>query len=179
MAEWFRRLPPAVPRAVHGRALALGAVLLAAATALTACGGGRSGADPSPSAGHPTPVHVRGAIKPTGPWGVATRTGNTLYIAGMRGIDPKTNKLVPAAAPRIRQAFENMRHIARSQGADLKDAVRLVVYVTDMDRYRPIVNQVQKQLWGHGPYPPRTIVQVTGLNQHDIVEVEGTFVIPK
>ena len=42
-------------------------------------------------------------------------------------------------------------------------------------RYRPIVNQVQEELWTNGTYPPRTIVEVQRLNQDDIVEVEGTF----
>ena len=64
---------------------------------------------------------------------------------------------------------------AESEGATLKDAVRLVVYVTDMFRFRPIVNKVQAELWGDGPYPPCTIVEVYRLNQDDIVEVEGTF----
>ncbi len=68
-----------------------------------------------------------------------------------------------------------MQVIAESEGAALKDAVRLVVYVTDMFRFRPLVNKVQAELWGDGPYPPRTIVEVQRLNQDDIVEIEGTF----
>jgi hypothetical protein len=56
--------------------------------------------------------------------------------------------------------------------------VRLVVYVSDMFRYRPIVNKVQEQLWGAGPYPPRSIIEVQRMNQDDIVEVEGTFYAP-
>ena len=80
---------------------------------------------------------------------------------------------------RVRQAFENMRHIAESQGASLRHAVRLVVYVTDMKVHRPLVNQVQQELWGAGAaFPPRSIVQVSALNQDDIVEVEGTFLLP-
>ena len=51
------------------------------------------------------------------------------------------------------QAFRNMQLIAESEGASLRDAVRVVVYVTDMFRYRPLVNKVQEQLWGAGPYP--------------------------
>ena len=50
-----------------------------------------------------------------------------------------------------------------------------MVYVTDMFRHRPLVNKVQEELWGSGPYPPRTIIEVDRLNQDDIVEVEGTF----
>jgi 2-iminobutanoate/2-iminopropanoate deaminase len=98
-----------------------------------------------------------GAIKPTGTWNLGTRAGDFVFVAGMRGIDPATNTLVPGEDARVMQAFRNMELIAKSEGATLRDAVRLVVYVVDMYRYRPIVNKVQAELWGQGPYPPRTI----------------------
>jgi enamine deaminase RidA (YjgF/YER057c/UK114 family) len=119
-----------------------------------------------------------GAIKSTGTWNLGTRAGDFVYVAGMRGIDPKTDTLVQGDEARVRQAFMNMKLIAESEGATLRDAVRLVVYVTDMFRYRPIVNKIQTELWGEGPYPPRTIVEVHRLNQDDIVEIEGTFYAP-
>jgi enamine deaminase RidA (YjgF/YER057c/UK114 family) len=119
-----------------------------------------------------------GAIKPTGTWNPGTRAGDYIYVAGMRGIDPKTNTLVQGDEARIRQAFLNMKLIAESEGANLRDCVRIVVYVTDMFRFRPIVNKVQEELWGKPPYPPRTIVEVHRLNQDDIMEVEGTFYAP-
>jgi 2-iminobutanoate/2-iminopropanoate deaminase len=119
-----------------------------------------------------------GAITPTGPWSLGVRAGDFVFVAGMRGIDPATNMLVEGAEARVRQAFRNMQTVAAAAGGTLRDAVRLVVYVTDMDRYRPIVNQIQEELWGGAPYPPRTIVEVSRLNQDDIVEVEGTFFCP-
>jgi 2-iminobutanoate/2-iminopropanoate deaminase len=119
-----------------------------------------------------------GAFKPTGTWALGTRAGDFVYIAGMRGIDPKTNTLVQGEEARIRQGFLNMQMIAESEGASLRDCVRIVVYVTDMFRFRPLVNKVQEELWGKGPYPPRTIVEVHRLNQDDIFEVEGTFYAP-
>ena len=124
-------------------------------------------------------VSPAGAIKPTGPWNVAARAGDFLYVAGMRGIDPATDRLVEGDTARIRQAFVNMAHIATSEGAALADCVRLVVYVVDMARLRPLVNQIQETLWRPGSHPPRTIVEVTRLNQDDIVEVEGTFYVPQ
>jgi len=119
-----------------------------------------------------------GAIRPTGPWALGARAGDFVFVAGMRGIDPATNALVAGDEARVRQAFRNMALIAQSEGASLRDAVRLVVYVTDMARHRPLVNTVQEEFWGEGPYPPRTIVEVRALNQDDIVEVEGTFYAP-
>jgi 2-iminobutanoate/2-iminopropanoate deaminase len=119
-----------------------------------------------------------GAIKTTGTWDLGARAGDFVYVAGMRGIDPKTNTLVQGEEARIRQGFLNMQMIAESEGASLRDCVRIVVYVTDMFRFRPLVNKVQEELWGKGPYPPRTIVEVHRLNQDDIFEVEGTFYAP-
>jgi enamine deaminase RidA (YjgF/YER057c/UK114 family) len=119
-----------------------------------------------------------GAIKTTGTWDVATRAGDFIFVAGMRGIDPKTNTLVQGDEARIKQAFLNMKLIAESEGAGLTDCVRIVVYVTDMFRFRPLVNKVQEELWGKAPYPPRTIIEVHRLNQDDIMEVEGTFYAP-
>jgi 2-iminobutanoate/2-iminopropanoate deaminase len=119
-----------------------------------------------------------GAIKPTGTWNLGTRAGDFVFVAGMRGIDPKTNLQIQGDEARIRQAFLNMKLIAESEGATLRDAVRLVVYVTDMYRFRPLVNKVQEELWGAGPYPPRTIVEIHRLNGDDICEIEGTFYAP-
>jgi 2-iminobutanoate/2-iminopropanoate deaminase len=120
-----------------------------------------------------------GAIAPTGTWSLGARAGDFVFVAGMRGIDPANSNLVAGDEARIRQAFMNMKMIAESEGANFSDCVRLTVFVTDMGRLRPIVNKVQEQLWSGGPYPPRTILEVTRLNQDDIFEVEGTFYAPK
>jgi len=119
-----------------------------------------------------------GAIKTTGTWSLGARAGDFVYVPGMRGIDPARDALVQGEEARIRQGFLNMRMLAESEGASLRDCVRIVVYVTDMFRFRPLVNKVQEELWGNGPYPPRTIVEVHRLNQDDIFEVEGTFYAP-
>lgn len=120
-----------------------------------------------------------GAIAPTGTWSLGARAGDFVFVAGMRGIDPATNSLVAGEEARIRMAFANMLAIAQTEGAGLAGCVRLTVYVTDMNRLRPLVNKVQEELWAGGPYPPRTILEVSKLNQDDIFEVEGTFYAPK
>lgn len=119
-----------------------------------------------------------GAIAPTGTWSVGTRAGDFVFVAGMRGIDPESNAMIEGDEPRIRQAFTNMATIAASEGASLSDCVRIVVYVTDMARLRPLVNKVQAELWAGNACPPRTIVEVAKLNQDDIFEVEATFYAP-
>ena len=121
----------------------------------------------------------KGGVAPTGTWSLGARAGDFVFVAGMRGINPANNKLAEGDEARIRQAFHNMKLIAESEGATLSDCVRLTVFVTDMARLRPLVNKVQEDVWNGGPYPPRTIVEVSKLNQDDVFEVEGTFYSPK
>jgi 2-iminobutanoate/2-iminopropanoate deaminase len=120
----------------------------------------------------------KGSITPTGTWSLGARAGDFIFVAGMRGIDPTSNAMLEGAEARIRQAFMNMKTIAESEGASLASCVRLVVYVTDMAGLRPLVNKVQGELWDGEPCPPRTIVEVSRLNQDDVFEVEGTFYAP-
>src|SRR5258706_5529432 len=87
-----------------------------------------------------------GAIKPTGTWNLGTRAGDYIYISGMRGIDPKTDTLRQGEEAPVRQAFLNMKLIVESEGATLRDAARLVVHVTDMFRFRPLVNKIQTEV---------------------------------
>jgi 2-iminobutanoate/2-iminopropanoate deaminase len=120
----------------------------------------------------------QGAITPTGPWSVGARAGDFVFVAGMRGIDPATDILVEGAEARVRQAFRNMMNVAASEGATAADCVRTVVYVTDMASHRPLANKIAEEVWGKGPYPPRTIVEVKALNQGDFFEIDGTFHTP-
>ncbi|WP_413738439.1 RidA family protein [Sodalis sp. RH21] len=112
-------------------------------------------------------------FKPTGPWNMLADTGSLVFLAGMRGILPQTNQLVADERQRIHQVFINIEAAAASVGLDMRHVVRLTVFVTDMKRYRPMVNEVQQERWANNPFPPRTIVEVSALNQDDFVEVEA------
>jgi enamine deaminase RidA (YjgF/YER057c/UK114 family) len=96
----------------------------------------------------------------------------------MQGIDPATNSLVQDPQARIVQAFRNLKLIAESEGAGLKDCVRLTVYVSDLHRYAPMVDKAQAELWGGPPYPPRTMVEVQRLFDDDIAEIDSVFYAP-
>jgi enamine deaminase RidA (YjgF/YER057c/UK114 family) len=119
-----------------------------------------------------------GAIKAEGTWSLGARAGDFIFVAGMQGIDPATNKLVEDPQMRILRAFLNIKTIAESEGASLKDCVRLTVYVSDLPRFAPMVEKAQSQLWGGPPYPPRTMVEVKRLFDDDIVEIDSVFYAP-
>jgi 2-iminobutanoate/2-iminopropanoate deaminase len=111
-------------------------------------------------------------------WSVGARAGDFIFVAGMQGVDPATNKLVDGHELRIRQAFLNLKLIAQSEGATLQDCVRITVYVSDLHRFAPLVSKVQGELWGKPPYPPRTMFEVQRLFDDDIVEIDSIFYAP-
>jgi 2-iminobutanoate/2-iminopropanoate deaminase len=150
------------------------ALMCATAIVLAATPGG---AQAQPPNGVKT-LDPPGAIKAEGTWSLGARAGDFVFVAGMQGIDPATNILVPDPQARIRQAFLNLKLIAQSEGASLKDCVRITVYVSDLHRYAPMVDKAQAELWGGPPYPPRTMVEVQRLFDDDIVEVDSVFYAP-
>jgi enamine deaminase RidA (YjgF/YER057c/UK114 family) len=138
----------------------------------------------SPALAQTSPNGVRtldppGAIKTEGTWSLGARAGDFVFIAGMQGVDPATNKLVSDPEGRVRQAFRNIALIALSQGASLKDCVRLTIYVSDLSKVAPLVDKVQAELWSGPPYPPRTMFEAKRLFDDDIVEIDSVFYAPQ
>jgi 2-iminobutanoate/2-iminopropanoate deaminase len=119
-----------------------------------------------------------GAVRAQGTWSLGARAGDFIFVAGMQGVDPATNKLVDDPQARILRAFLNIKLIAESEGASLHDCVRLTVYVSDLARFAPMVDIAQAQLWGKPPYPPRTMFEVKRLFDDDIVEIDSVFYAP-
>jgi 2-iminobutanoate/2-iminopropanoate deaminase len=138
-----------------------------------------AGVAQSPSPNGVKILNPPGAISTGGDtWSVGARAGDFIFVAGMQGVDPATNKLVDGDEARIRQAFLNLKRVAQSEGATLRDCVRITVYVSDLHRVAPLVSKVQAELWGGPPYPPRTMFEVQRLFDDDIVEIDSTFYAP-
>ncbi|MFL2547065.1 MAG: RidA family protein [Candidatus Rariloculaceae bacterium] len=153
-----------------------------------------SGCDASPGAcfGPLERLSPDGAIQPTAQWGLGSKAGPFVVVAGMRGIDPATNEIVLDLAGRVRQAYTNMLLIAADAGAQADDLIETVVYIrsdpphpsADFLAIRSLDNDVRQELYGDGPYPNRTIVGVTELNgidpsgEVDVFEMKGTFYVP-
>ncbi len=125
----------------------------------------------------PTVIHTPKAAAPTGPFVQAVRAGDFVFVAGQRGIEPGTGALVAGVREKVRQAFENIRAILEAAGTGLECVVMSRVYVRDMAGHRPIVNEAYERYFPHGP-PPRTIVEVSRLNQDDEVELEMVAWVP-
>ena len=67
----------------------------------------------------------------------AIKVGHTIYVTGVPGIDPKTNKVAgPTIQQQTRQALINCETILRAGGASLQDVVEVQVLLARPGRLR-------------------------------------------
>ena len=123
-----------------------------------------------------TPVSTADAPDAIGPYSQAVKAGNTVYLSGQIPLDPATMELVTGDAEvQVRRVFENLRAVARAAGAELADAVKLTVYLTDLGNFQ-VVNKVMAEYFSK-PYPARAAVGVAALPRGAAVEVDAVLVV--
>ena len=123
-----------------------------------------------------TPVSTPDAPDAIGPYSQAVKAGNTVYLSGQIPLDPATMELVTGDAEvQVRRVFENLRAVARAAGAELADAVKLTVYLTDLGNFQ-VVNKVMAEYCSQ-PYPARAAVGVAALPRGAAVEVDAVLVV--
>lgn len=60
------------------------------------------------------------------------RVGSTIYVSGMAGIDPATNKMAGATIQeQTRQALHNCKAIVEAGGGSLEDVVQVIVLLAN------------------------------------------------
>ena len=90
---------------------------------------------------HRDPVTALGAPDAVGPYSHAVRSGGLLFCSGQTPLDPATGKLVEGSVgDQTRRCLENLQLVCAAAGAELADAVRMGIYVTDMGTF-PEVNE--------------------------------------
>ena len=115
------------------------------------------------------------AAAPGGPYSQAIQCGDTVYVAGEKGIDPATGTIVEGGiVAETRQTLDNVQAILGEAGLSMDDAVRSVVYMTDLNEFGTM-NEVYAEYFKVQP-PPRTTVGVTSLPAGAHVEIEVTAV---
>jgi 2-iminobutanoate/2-iminopropanoate deaminase len=113
------------------------------------------------------------AAKPIGPYSQAIRAGGFVFVAGEKGIDPKTNQMVAGGiAAETRQTLENIQNILGAAGSSLDHAVATTVYLTDITEFAAM-NAVYAKYFTKNP-PGRTTVAVTALPAGARVEITVT-----
>jgi 2-iminobutanoate/2-iminopropanoate deaminase len=126
---------------------------------------------------HRDPVTAPSAPDAVGPYSHAVRSGGVLYCSGQVPLDPATGKLVEGSiGDQTRRCLENLRAVCEAAGADLSDAVRMGIYVTDMSSF-PEVNESYGSFFGEGP-PARSTIGVAALPLGAAVEIDAIVALP-
>ncbi len=110
------------------------------------------------------------AALPIGPYSQAIVAGGFIFVAGEKGIDRATGKLVPGGiVAETRQTLENIRNILAEAGASLDDAVSSTVHMVDLGEFAEM-NKVYAEYFKVTP-PGRTTVQVPALPAGARIEI--------
>ena len=126
---------------------------------------------------HRDPVTAPGAPDAVGPYSHAVRSGGVLYCSGQVPLDPATGKLVEGSVgDQTRRCLENLRLVCQAAGAELSDAVRLGIYVTDMGTFKD-VNEAYGTYFESDP-PARSTVGVAALPLGAQVEIDAVIALP-
>ena len=84
-------------------------------------------------------IHTNAAPAALGPYSQAVRVGGTVYISGQTPLDPSTMELVSGGIDaQAQQVFENLSAIARAADSELAHAVKLTIYLTDLDNFQSV-----------------------------------------
>jgi 2-iminobutanoate/2-iminopropanoate deaminase len=111
-----------------------------------------------------------GSAAPIGPHSQGIKAGPFVFVAGEKGIDPKTNKIVPGGiVAETRQTLENIKGILRAGGATMDHVVATQVYMTDLTQFGEM-NKVYAEYFKKNP-PGRTTVGVVALPAGAHIEI--------
>lgn len=122
-------------------------------------------------------IFPEGGPKPGGPYSPAIASGGFVFVAGQVGNDPATGQ--PAGhtiEAQTRQTLKNIGVLLRAAGCDFKDVVKTNAYITKTEFFQGF-NAVYREFFVE-PYPARSTVVCTLVNERLLVEVDAIARIP-
>ncbi len=109
-----------------------------------------------------------------GTYSQAVKVGKTVYLSGQIPLDPQTMEMIEGdIRAQITRVFDNLQAVARAAGGELKDVVKLNVFLTDLVHF-PVVNEVMGQYFAQ-PYPARAAIGVAALPKGAGVEMDAVM----
>ena len=119
-----------------------------------------------------TPIKSDAAPAAIGTYSQAIRTGNLVFLSGQIPLDPATMEIVGGDfEARARQGFANLKAVAEAAGGTLNDAVKITVFLTDLENFAT-VNKVMEDFFD-APFPARAAVGVQSLPKGVDVEADA------
>ena len=116
------------------------------------------------------------AAQPIGPYSQAIRANGFVFVAGEKGIDPRTGQMAHGIQAQTRQTLENIRVILEAAGSSLDLAVATTVYLVHIGDFQAM-NEVYATYFTSDP-PGRTTVAVSALPAGALVEIQCTALAP-
>jgi 2-iminobutanoate/2-iminopropanoate deaminase len=117
-------------------------------------------------------VNAPSAPAAIGPYSHAVHATGLLFCSGQIPLDPVTGELVgDTPAEQARRCLENLREVCTAAGTTLERAVRLTIYMTDLDAFTA-VNEVYGTFFKEQP-PARAAVGVAALPRGAYVEIDA------
>jgi 2-iminobutanoate/2-iminopropanoate deaminase len=126
---------------------------------------------------HRHTVHAPDAPKAAGPYSHAATANGLVFCSGQTPVDPATGSLVEGSiGDMTRRCMENLESVCAAAGAQLADAVRIGIYVTDMGVFAE-VNEAYGSFFTSDP-PARTTIGVASLPLGAQVEIDAIVALP-
>ncbi|PLN76961.1 YjgF-like protein [Aspergillus taichungensis] len=122
------------------------------------------------------PIRAQNAPAPAPFLSQAIVVGDMVYCSGQLGVNPTTNQMVEGSIKeRTKQIMLNLSAVLEAGGSSLRDAVKMNIYLANMDDFGA-VNEVYDSFFD-GARPARTCVAVKTLPKGSDVEIECTGVV--
>lgn len=123
------------------------------------------------------PVTALGAPAAIGPYSHAISAAGLLFCSGQTPLDPETGDLVgDTPGEQAGQCLRNLAAVCAAGGASLADAVRMTVYLTDMDAFAA-VNEAYAEFFRADP-PARVTIGAAALPMGAQVEIDAIVALP-
>jgi 2-iminobutanoate/2-iminopropanoate deaminase len=126
---------------------------------------------------HRETVTADGAPAAAGPYSHAVISNGLIFLSGQTPIDPETGQLVEGSiGEQTRRCLDNLAIVAGAAGAQLSDAVRVGIYVTDISTFND-VNEAYGTYFTSDP-PARSTIGVAALPLGAQVEIDAVLAVP-
>lgn len=110
-----------------------------------------------------------------GPYSQAVRIGDMVFTSGQIPINPATGELVTDIKEATRQSLNNVKAILEEAGTSMDNAVKMGVFVKDMNDFATI-NEVYAEFFTENP-PARSLVEVARLPKDAVIEIEAIAIV--
>ena len=115
-------------------------------------------------------IFSENAPKAIGPYSQAVKVKDTLYLSGVRPINPETNSLVESdITTQANQVIKNIDAILKEAGMDANNVVKTTCFISDME-YFAAFNEVYAKYFVSKP--ARSCVAVKSLPKNALIEIE-------